>query len=79
MKIVPDNYTYACMARFIKDRMTLDEDKLEGLEEIVMDAAKAKMILDAARSSMGEHTGIAIVVNFLIVYNVVILCLSYIC
>ena len=34
--------------------MTLDEDKLEGLEEIVLDAAKAKAILDAARSSMGE-------------------------
>ncbi|KAI0209461.1 Nucleolar protein 56 [Lamellibrachia satsuma] len=53
VKIVPDNYTYACVARFIKDRMTLDEDKLEGLEEILMDAAKAKMVLDAARSSMG--------------------------
>ena len=34
--------------------MTLDEDRLEGLEEIVLDAAKAKTILDAARSSMGE-------------------------
>ncbi|KAK2172409.1 hypothetical protein NP493_965g01049 [Ridgeia piscesae] len=53
VKIIPDNYMYACVARYIKDRMTLDEDKLEGLEEIVLDAAKAKAILDAARSSMG--------------------------
>ena len=56
VKVVGDNYTYAVVARFIKDRKTLDEDSLEGLEAIVMDAAKAKMILDASRSSMGENS-----------------------
>uniref|UniRef100_A0A1B6L8B7 Nucleolar protein 56 n=1 Tax=Graphocephala atropunctata TaxID=36148 RepID=A0A1B6L8B7_9HEMI len=53
VKIVPENYMYARVAQFIKNRKELNEDKLEGLEELVMDSAKAQTILDAARSSMG--------------------------
>ncbi|KAL3863828.1 hypothetical protein ACJMK2_005557 [Sinanodonta woodiana] len=53
VKIVPDNYTYARVTQYIKNRKELTEDKLEGLEEIVMDSAKAKAISDAAKSSMG--------------------------
>jgi len=53
VKIVPENYLYAKAARFIQNRKLLSEEKLEGLEEIVMDSAKAQAILDAARSSMG--------------------------
>ncbi|KAJ8920104.1 hypothetical protein NQ315_011759 [Exocentrus adspersus] len=53
VKIVPENYTYAKLAKFIKNRKELTEDSLEGLEEITMDSAKAKAILDASRSSMG--------------------------
>lgn len=41
------------MAKFIKNRKELSEASLEGLEEIVMDSAKAQAILDASRSSMG--------------------------
>ena len=53
VKIVPDNYMYARVVYFIKNRKELSEDKLEQLEEIVGDSAKAQAILDASRSSMG--------------------------
>lgn len=54
VKIVNDNFMYSKVARFIKDRKTLSEESLEGLEELVMDSAKAQAILDASRSSMGK-------------------------
>ncbi|KAJ9583605.1 hypothetical protein L9F63_022049, partial [Diploptera punctata] len=53
VKIVPENYMYAKVARYIKNRKELSEEKLEALEEIVMDSGKAQAILDASRSSMG--------------------------
>lgn len=53
VKIVPENYSYAKLARFIKNRKQLSEESLAGLEEITMDSGKAKAILDASRSSMG--------------------------
>lgn len=55
MKIVPENYLYAKVAKFIQNRKTLSEESLEGLEEIIMDSSKAQAILDASRSSMGEY------------------------
>lgn len=58
MKIVSDNYMYARVAKFVKSRKDLTEDKLEDLEEIVMDSAKAKAIYDASKSSMGEWTNL---------------------
>lgn len=54
VKIVPENYLYAKVAQFIKNRKELSEASLDGLEEIVMDSAKAQTILDASRSSMGK-------------------------
>jgi len=53
VKIVPENYLFARLTKFIKNRKELSEQSLEGLEEIVMDSAKAQAILDASRSSMG--------------------------
>uniref|UniRef100_A0A8C5Q170 Nucleolar protein 56 n=1 Tax=Leptobrachium leishanense TaxID=445787 RepID=A0A8C5Q170_9ANUR len=53
VKIVADNYTYCRMAKYIGNRKELSEDKLEEMEEIVMDSAKAQAVLDASRSSMG--------------------------
>lgn len=52
---MPDNYLYAKAVQFIGNRKELSEDKLEQLEEIVMDSAKAQAILDASRSSMGLY------------------------
>ena len=53
VKIVPDNYTYAKCVKIIKNRKELSDDIVETLEEIVMDSAKAKAILDASKTSMG--------------------------
>lgn len=53
VKIVPENYTYAKVAKFIKNRKELSEASLEGLEELTMDSGKAQAILDASKSSMG--------------------------
>ncbi|XP_076246199.1 nop56 ribonucleoprotein [Calliopsis andreniformis] len=53
VKIVPENYMYAKVARLIKNRKELTEEKLEALEEVVMDSAKAQAIIDASKSSMG--------------------------
>ncbi|XP_056886539.1 nucleolar protein 56 [Takifugu flavidus] len=53
IKIVSDNSMYCRLARLIGNRKELTEESLEGLEEVVMDAAKARTILDASRSSMG--------------------------
>jgi len=53
VKIVPDNYLYARVVYYIKNRKELSEEKLEQLEEIVGDSSKAQAILDASRSSMG--------------------------
>jgi len=52
-RIVPDNYLYAQLAYFVKDRNQLSEESLDGLESITMDRGKAEEILQASRSSMG--------------------------
>ncbi|KAF6088809.1 NOP56 ribonucleoprotein [Phyllostomus discolor] len=53
VKIINDNATYCRIAQFIGNRRELNEEKLEKLEELTMDGAKAKAILDASRASMG--------------------------
>ncbi|CAG5983308.1 unnamed protein product, partial [Menidia menidia] len=53
IKIVPDNLMYCRLAQLIGNRKELSEESLEGLEEVVMDGAKAQAILEASRSSMG--------------------------
>ncbi|XP_002741552.1 nucleolar protein 56 [Saccoglossus kowalevskii] len=52
-KIVSDNVLYAKCTKYIKCRKDLTEDKLDGLEEIVMDSAKVQAIYEASKSSMG--------------------------
>lgn len=44
---------YAKVAKLMKNRKELTNEKLEALEEIVMDSAKAQAIIDASKSSMG--------------------------
>ncbi|XP_043526473.1 nucleolar protein 56-like [Frieseomelitta varia] len=53
VKIVPENHMYAKVARLIKNRKEFTDEKLEALEQIVMDTAKAQAIMDASKSSMG--------------------------
>lgn len=40
--------------KYIGDRKQLTEEKVEGLEEVIMDSGKAAAILSAAKSSMGK-------------------------
>lgn len=63
VKIVPENYMYAKLAKFIKNRKKLTDESLDGLEEIVMDSAKARAILDASKSSMGMDISIVDLLN----------------
>jgi len=53
IKIVPEIALYAKCVKEIKNRKELTADKLELLENIVMDSGKAQAIIDASRSSMG--------------------------
>lgn len=52
-KIVNDNYLFAKLAVFIKNKADLGSAKLAGLEEILGDSIKAQQVLDASRMSMG--------------------------
>ncbi|GMN56790.1 hypothetical protein TIFTF001_025910 [Ficus carica] len=54
VKIVNDNYLYAKVTKFIKDKAKLAEDKISELTEIVGDEDKAKEIVEAAKASMGQ-------------------------
>ncbi|KAL5284671.1 NOP56 family protein [Megaselia abdita] len=63
VKIVSENYLFAKAAKFIGDRKSLTEDKLEELEKIVMDASKAQAIFDAAKMSMGMDISIVDLMN----------------
>jgi nucleolar protein 56 len=47
IKIVPDNLTFAKCVKAVKNRKELPVGILDTLEEIVMDSAKAKAIVDA--------------------------------
>jgi len=53
VKIVPDNYTFAKCVKVIKNRKELTDEAIATLEEVVMDSAKAKAIVDASKTSMG--------------------------
>merc|ERR1712025_1381584 len=53
VKIVPDNYTFAKCVKVIKNRKELSEEAIAALEEVVMDSAKAKAVVDASKTSMG--------------------------
>jgi len=53
IKIVTDNNMYAKVVRIVKNRKELTDELFEQLEEVVMDSAKAKAIIDASKSSMG--------------------------
>jgi len=52
-EIIKDNYMYARVAKIVGDRHSFTDEKLEKLEEVVMDSAKVKAIHDASRMSMG--------------------------
>lgn len=59
LKIVSDNYMYAALVTLIKRRETLTTESLPMLERVVMDADKAKAVLDASKHSMGMDISVS--------------------
>ena len=53
IKIVPDNLNYARVAQLVGNRKEFTEDKIEALEELLMDSTKTQAVVEAARVSMG--------------------------
>jgi glycogen debranching enzyme len=54
VKIVNDNYMYAKLVKFVKDKKSLTSDSLEEISEITGDEDKAREVLEAAKASMGR-------------------------
>uniref|UniRef100_A0A182QGE3 Nucleolar protein 56 n=1 Tax=Anopheles farauti TaxID=69004 RepID=A0A182QGE3_9DIPT len=63
MKVVSDNYMFAKVAHFVKDRKSLTAESLPALEEILMDSEKAQAVLDAAKMSMGMDISVIDLLN----------------
>jgi len=63
IKIVSDNYTFSRCVKVIKNRKELTDVAIGALEEVVMDSAKAKAIVDASKSSMGMDISLMDLIN----------------
>uniref|UniRef100_A0A182N439 Nucleolar protein 56 n=1 Tax=Anopheles dirus TaxID=7168 RepID=A0A182N439_9DIPT len=63
VKVVSDNYMFAKVAHFVKDRKSLSAESLPALEEILMDSEKAQAVLDAAKMSMGMDISVIDLLN----------------
>merc|ERR1712037_794645 len=48
-----ENALYAKVVKLVKNRKELTAEKLEALEAILMDSARAQAVIDASKSSMG--------------------------
>lgn len=62
-KIVSDNLMFAKCVKAIKNRKELPENITDVLEEIVMDSAKAKAVVDASKMSMGMDISVIDLLN----------------
>ncbi|XP_006650085.1 nucleolar protein 56-like [Oryza brachyantha] len=54
VKIVNDNYIYAKLANYIKDKSELAEKDIPTLADLIGDEDKAKEVVEAAKASMGQ-------------------------
>lgn len=54
VKIVNDNYTYAKLVKFVKDKSSLTDSSLEEITEVIGDEDKAREVIEAAKASMGQ-------------------------
>jgi nucleolar protein 56 len=52
-KVVTDNYLYARTAQFVQRRDSLTPERIAQLGEILVDADKAALVFEAAKTSMG--------------------------
>lgn len=53
-----DNYLYAKVAQYVKDKSKLGDDALEDLTELIGEEDKAKEVIEAAKASMGIFWGL---------------------
>ncbi|MEW5299658.1 MAG: hypothetical protein WDW38_004290 [Sanguina aurantia] len=65
VRIVNDNYLYARLALLIKDKSTLtqSDEKLAEIIEVLGEEAKAKEVMAAAKSSMGQDISAIDLIN----------------
>ena len=59
-KLVSDHHLYARLCVFIRNRSTLNEEKLDELSELTQDTELAQRIIDASKSSMGKFSNVHI-------------------
>jgi nucleolar protein 56 len=55
VKIVNDNYTYAKLVKFIKDKSSITNESLDDITEVIGDEDKAREVIEAAKASMGTN------------------------
>ncbi|PIA57019.1 hypothetical protein AQUCO_00600028v1 [Aquilegia coerulea] len=55
VKIVSDNYIYAKVLKFRRTKLKVSKDKITVLTDVLGDEAKAKEIVEAAKSSIGQN------------------------
>lgn len=63
VRIVPDNYQYARVALVMRDKAAATDALLPALTEIVGEEEKAKEVVEAARTSMGQDVSPIDLVN----------------
>ena len=56
MKIVNDNYTYARLVKFIKDKSSITNESLDDITELIGDEDKAREVIEASKASMGTSS-----------------------
>eukprot|EP00246_Nothoceros_aenigmaticus_P002336 TRINITY_DN13186_c0_g1_i1.p1 TRINITY_DN13186_c0_g1~~TRINITY_DN13186_c0_g1_i1.p1 ORF type:complete len:560 (-),score=143.81 TRINITY_DN13186_c0_g1_i1:348-2006(-) len=54
VRIINDNYSYAKVAKFVKDKSKLTDEALTELTDVVGDEEKAREVIEAAKASMGQ-------------------------
>ncbi|OAY68613.1 nucleolar protein 56-like [Ananas comosus] len=62
-KIVNDNYLYAKVAKFVKNKSELSNDHIQALTDVVGDEDKANEIVEAAKASMGQDLSVVDLIN----------------
>lgn len=77
VKIVNDNVIYCCLVQFIGNCRELNEEKLEKLEEIMMDGVKVKVILDVFWFFMGMDIFVIDLINIESFFSCVVFLLEY--
>ena len=74
VKIVNDNYQYARIAVIVGNKSTIIEDPesfVAKIQEVTLDEAKAKEVVEAAKTSMGQVRSVQLPERF---FNVLCLC-----